>query len=143
LQSVLRLRQELNKKTKETSELESSRLTLLENNPLDSSLDELDMMVAESKAHRDRLSITLSKQTQALGVSDQHSLKNLMKSEYLSLRMNMRAKKQRIRERIRRRKFELSRVERSHRHSVNGTSIFAVLLKNHRSHEGRTESCRS
>jgi hypothetical protein len=114
LEKVVQLCQELEKKMRELKDLEGRRVSLLETDPLDASLEELDIAVTDLTAHRDRLISSLSKQSQALGISEQETLKRLMKSEYLCLRMNMRAKKQRIRERIRCQKFELSHVEHSH-----------------------------
>ena len=124
LEKILRIRQELDKKSKELVQLEGRRLSLLDTNPLDPTLDELDVALIDLQAHRDHLLTSFSKQSQALGISEQQSLKRLMTNEYLCLLVNMRAKKQRIRERIRRRKFELARIERSHRHSVNGRLYF-------------------
>jgi hypothetical protein len=122
VEKILHLHQELVKKKREVNDLEGRCVTLLETDPLDASLEELDLAMADSTAHRDRLISSLRKQSQTLGISEQASLKKLIKSEYLTLRMNMRAKKQCIWEQICRQKFELSRIEHSHRHSVNGKS---------------------
>ncbi|KAJ6457865.1 hypothetical protein DFH09DRAFT_1255416 [Mycena vulgaris] len=54
----------------------------------------------------------------ALGVRDKARLANLATSKYLDLRMRCRAAKHRLRDRLRSRKFELDRVERSVRHQI-------------------------
>jgi SOS response regulatory protein OraA/RecX len=56
----------------------------------------------------------------ALGVNEKQELRGLEEDPFLRVRMNALALKQRIRDRLRHRKFEMSRMERSYRHSVNG-----------------------
>lgn len=58
----------------------------------------------------------------ALGVEARTLLTDISTSDYLRLRMNARALKQRIRDRLRHRKFELERLERAYRVTVNGMS---------------------
>lgn len=55
----------------------------------------------------------VTKTEDALGVDAKHQLRTLMKSPFLAKKMNARALKIRIRERLRSRKFELDRLERS------------------------------
>ncbi len=111
LEKILCIRQELDKKSKELVQLEGPRLSLLDTNPLDPTLDELDVALIDLQAHWDHLLTSFSKQSHALGISEQQSLKRLMTNEYLCLLVNMQAKKQHIREHIQHRKFELSRIE--------------------------------
>ncbi|KAJ3725332.1 hypothetical protein C8R42DRAFT_575807 [Lentinula raphanica] len=57
----------------------------------------------------------MTKKESALGVDAKHQLRTLIKSPFLTKKMNARALKIRIRERLRSRKFELDRLERSYR----------------------------
>lgn len=60
-----------------------------------------------------------------LGVKDQENLKNLMGNKFLQLKLNARALKQRLRDRLRNRKFELERLERAYwQSSSNGRNFF-------------------
>ena len=60
-----------------------------------------------------------------LGVKDQEDLKKLMGNKFLQLKLNARALKQRLRDRLRNRKFELERLERAYRQSSsNGKEFF-------------------
>jgi len=60
-----------------------------------------------------------------LGVKDQEDLKNLMGNKFLQLKLYARALKQRLRDRLRNRKFELERLERAYRQlSSNGKQFF-------------------
>jgi hypothetical protein len=63
----------------------------------------------------------------ALGVVEHQVLKKLSKSNYIRLRMNTRAILRRMRDRLRSRKFELDRVERSFRRLVNGERGTSVI----------------
>ncbi|KAJ7710676.1 hypothetical protein B0H17DRAFT_1190375 [Mycena rosella] len=58
----------------------------------------------------------LTRQELALGVGDRATLTKLGKSKYFELRMNAQALKTRLRDRLRARKFEHDRAERSSRH---------------------------
>ena len=55
-----------------------------------------------------------------MGVNEHQQLKKFAASEYFRLRMNARAVLRRLRDRLRSRKFELDKVERSFRRLVNG-----------------------
>jgi len=68
---------------------------------------------------------TLRRRRAALGVHQRASLTKLMNNTYLTIQMNARALKIRIRDRLRQRKFELERLERSYRQTVN--SMFTFL----------------
>lgn len=57
---------------------------------------------------------------EGLGVVAKQQLKHLVKSPFLMKRLNARALKTRIRERLRFRKFELDRLERSYRKQRSG-----------------------
>ncbi|KAJ7107138.1 hypothetical protein C8R44DRAFT_542311, partial [Mycena epipterygia] len=57
----------------------------------------------------------LARKELALGVADRSELKKLAKSKYMELCMNAQAVKMRLRDRLRKRKFERDRIERSSR----------------------------
>jgi hypothetical protein len=63
---------------------------------------------------------SLRRKEEALGVDEHQELEQLLNSEYMRLRMNARALKLRLRQRLRWRKFELDPVERNLRRLVNG-----------------------
>ena len=73
---------------------------------------------------------TIKTKKKKLGVREQENLKNLMGNKFLQLKLNARALKQRVRDRLRNRKFELERLERAYRHTTsNGkTSLIKKLL---------------
>ncbi|KAJ7083561.1 hypothetical protein C8R44DRAFT_753418 [Mycena epipterygia] len=57
----------------------------------------------------------LARKELTLGVADRSELKKLAKSKYMELRMNAQAVKMRLRDRLRKHKFERDRIERSSR----------------------------
>ncbi|KAJ7234330.1 hypothetical protein C8J57DRAFT_1249271 [Mycena rebaudengoi] len=65
----------------------------------------------------------LKKKRDALGITDLWQLKNLENDKFIGLRMNARALKQRLRDHLRSRKFELDRVERSCRRLLNDVKL--------------------
>jgi hypothetical protein len=77
----------------------------------------LQLESARNKVHN--LETALRKKKEVLGVDDKANLKKLMNNAYLRVRMNALALKTRIRDRLRQRKFELERMERSYRNSIN------------------------
>jgi hypothetical protein len=62
----------------------------------------------------------VTKKESAMGLTARQQLHNLIKSPFLAKKMNARALKTRIRERLRARKFELDRLERSYRKQRSG-----------------------
>ena len=76
--------------------------------------------------NRELLETRYKKAMQALGVDDQRNMKKLLQNDYLMLRMNARALKTRLRKRLRERKFEQERLERSYRNVLNG--MFTTLI---------------
>ncbi|KAJ7741224.1 hypothetical protein B0H14DRAFT_3097286 [Mycena olivaceomarginata] len=65
----------------------------------------------------------LRRKEAALGVTEHAELQELVKSEYMRLRMNARALKLRLRERLRARKFEMDVVERAYRRLMNVSGV--------------------
>ncbi|KAJ7834308.1 hypothetical protein B0H13DRAFT_1653339 [Mycena leptocephala] len=68
---------------------------------------------------------SLRRKEEALGVDEHQELEQLLNSEYMHLRMNARALKLRLRQRLRWRKFELDPVERNLRRLVNDSKLHA------------------
>ena len=62
LEKFLYIQQELENKSKELVQLEGQQLSLLDINPLDPTLDKLDVALMDFKAHRDHLLTSFSKQ---------------------------------------------------------------------------------
>jgi hypothetical protein len=62
----------------------------------------------------------VTKKESSMGVDARQELHRLLKSPFLGKKMNARALKMRIRERLRARKFELDRLERSYRQQRSG-----------------------
>ena len=62
----------------------------------------------------------VQKKERALGVAAKEELRKLIKSPFLAKKMNARALKTQIRERLRSRKFELDRLERSYHKQRSG-----------------------
>ena len=93
----------------------------LETQLLDGSGDpqDLDLRLGELRQHRSKVIKSILNKRAALGVDERAQLSRLSQSKFLQLRMNARALKQRIRDRLRQRKFELDRLERSHRQTMN------------------------
>ncbi|KAJ7627710.1 hypothetical protein DFH06DRAFT_1338877 [Mycena polygramma] len=83
----------------------------------------LDLQTARDAL--DKMESTLRRKEAALGVSDAEELANLAGSEYLRVRMNTRALKLRLRERLRARKFEMDVVERAYRRLMNDAKLHA------------------
>lgn len=73
-----------------------------------------------SHAQHTRIIDSLHHKRAALGVDEHVHLTSLRQDSFLRIRMNARSLKQRIRDRLRQRKFELEKLEREYRHTVNG-----------------------
>ncbi|KIJ06445.1 hypothetical protein PAXINDRAFT_29868, partial [Paxillus involutus ATCC 200175] len=92
--------------------------------------DVIDLNTCLLKARRKLMATTtlVAKRRVALGVSDRANLAALKRNVYLQVRMNARAVKTRIWERLRQCKFELERLECAYRTTVNGTSSLLIIL---------------
>ena len=73
-----------------------------------------------ARAHLQRLERTRAHKFTQLGVDESAALVTLKSNKYLTARMNALALKQRLRDRLRQRKFEMERLERSYRNTMNG-----------------------
>lgn len=95
----------------------------MENSYLDPDLavDVLDdIALDQTRAELERALKRRRALVSALGSEDRALLKQLSAGSYLRIRMNARALKMRLREKLRARKFELDRVERSFRRLNSG-----------------------
>ncbi|KAJ7909808.1 hypothetical protein B0H13DRAFT_1877310 [Mycena leptocephala] len=72
----------------------------------------------KAQAELTKMEKRLEKKVRALGVEDRKQLNNVKTTKYLELRMRCRSLKRRLRDRLRARKFELDRVERSARRQL-------------------------
>lgn len=90
------------------------------------SLDATDIPTQLDDAREKCTSISqvICRKKAVLGINELESLAELSRSPFLQLRLNARALKKRIRDRLRHRKFELERLERSYRYNMNGRFIF-------------------
>jgi hypothetical protein len=86
------------------------------------SSDILDIAVHSQECQQTcgRLSALIHSRRNALGVSDKAQLRRLKGNEFLQVKFNARAVKTRLRNRLRQRKFELERLERSYRQTLSG-----------------------
>lgn len=80
---------------------------------------ELELQTALNVLSKVKAKVT--KKESEMGFTARQQLHHLLKSPFLSKKMNARALKTRIRERLRARKFELDRLERSYRKQRSGT----------------------
>jgi hypothetical protein len=79
----------------------------------------LSEQLQDARQHQVSLEQGLHRKKTMLGVNEQADLRRLHNDAFLRLRMNALALKQRLRDRLRQRKFEIERLERSHRRNVN------------------------
>jgi hypothetical protein len=73
----------------------------------------------DTRQHVSKMEQGLHQKRTLLGVSEQADLVKLKESSFLRLRMNALALKQCIRDRLRQRKFETEKFERTYRHGTN------------------------
>jgi len=77
-------------------------------------------------AASERISAILRQKERALGPTERQQLRKLVNSPYLCDRMNALALKIRLCDKLRSRKFELERLERTFRKQVNGMQVFSA-----------------
>ncbi|KAL0059175.1 hypothetical protein AAF712_014098 [Marasmius tenuissimus] len=112
VEEVIRLRE-----TQDELERECSRLTSSLTNPRIDAYDHLDTkeQLVKRREEIKRTSQTLRQKERLLGVKEQEEVRHLLKSPYLRARMNALALKTRLMQKLRSRKFERDRIERSFR----------------------------
>jgi hypothetical protein len=84
---------------------------------------EFNLRLADTRSQRAKTADALRRRRAALGMEDKVNLEKMKKDIYLTVRLNALAIKTRIRDRLRQRKFELERLERSYRATVNGGCV--------------------
>ncbi|KAG1725034.1 hypothetical protein EDB19DRAFT_1897831 [Suillus lakei] len=82
-------------------------------------LTDYNLRLIEERAHRSRVTDTLSRWKTRLGISQRTRLEQLRRNIYLQVRLDTQALKTRIHERLRQHKFEIEKLERSYRQAVN------------------------
>ncbi|KAJ7684879.1 hypothetical protein DFH06DRAFT_968141 [Mycena polygramma] len=85
----------------------------------------LQMEYVEAEHAQSKAEESLRRKEAALGVDEHEELTKLANSEYMRHRMNARALKLRLRERLRARKFEMDVVERAYRRLMNDAKLHA------------------
>ncbi|KAG1882379.1 hypothetical protein F4604DRAFT_1577463 [Suillus subluteus] len=86
---------------------------------------ELNLQLVDACSRRTKVSNTIRHRRAALGVEDKAELEKMKRDVYLTARLNARAVKSHIRDRLGQRKFELERLERSYRASINTEKLHA------------------
>lgn len=89
---------------------------------------ELNLQLIDARLRRTKVTNTIRHHRSALGVEDKAELEKMKKNVYLTARLNARAVKTRIRDRLCQWKFELERLKRSYRASINGAFIYTSPL---------------
>ena len=93
--------------------------------------DGMDDVVTRLQSAREKhasVMATLRRKSSALGVTQRTNLTHLMNDDFARLRMKAYLMKQRIRDRLRERKFELRHQQQSYRNAVNGTAMCLNVL---------------
>lgn len=74
----------------------------------------------QSRRHLQQLETSRHRKFDALGIAESNELNSLKNNAFLRTRMNALAIKVRLRDKLRQRKFELERLERSYRRTATG-----------------------
>jgi len=82
-------------------------------------VDEIQILLEESQQHAKCIQKSISSKKSKLSVDGRLNLTELMDDVFLKTRMNALALKERIRDRLRQRKFELENLERAYRKTMN------------------------
>jgi hypothetical protein len=90
-----------------------------------SDVTDLSEKLQDARDHYSCLEQGLHRKRAQLGINEVESLTQLRSDAFLRLRMNALALKQRIRDRLRYRKFEIEKLERSYRRSTNGMCLLS------------------
>ncbi|KAG1860952.1 hypothetical protein F4604DRAFT_1882527 [Suillus subluteus] len=90
-------------------------------------IGEVNLQLVDARSRYKKTADTLRHRRAALGTEDKVNLEKMKKDIYLTVRLNARAIKTRIRDRLRQRKFELETLERSYRATVNEPGILKLI----------------
>ncbi|KAJ7431665.1 hypothetical protein B0H11DRAFT_1749743 [Mycena galericulata] len=115
VEQILSLRDAVKIRKSQVQAAESAALQAIEDEDGDA-IQETKTEVKKAKAALREAETKLKKKEGALGVKERARLTKVGASKYYDVRMRCRALKHRLRDRLRARKFELDRVERSARH---------------------------
>ena len=88
----------------------------------------LDMCLGELHAQHTKIIAAIHCKHSALGVNERVQLSQLSRSKFLQLCMNACALKQRLRDRLHQRKFELDRLECSYRQTASSMILDCLSL---------------
>lgn len=121
VQAILVLETTLAHQRKQVSKLETQ---LASSESFDFS--ELSLQLDEARGHLASLEKGMRQKRAVLGVDDQVDLQRLQQDAFLRIRMNALALKERVRDRLRQRKFEIEKLERHYRHTTNG--MYVIIL---------------
>lgn len=99
--------------------------TMIESGKYDNGLDITDIqpLLEETEIALKKLRKSIQNKRIKLSVDDKVNLKNMLGNEFLKKRMNALALKERIRQRLRQRKFELENLERAYRKTANNMKL--------------------
>jgi hypothetical protein len=114
-----------------TLESHQSIVRELEHQLISNSVDDIttfNLQLNDARARCAKVAETHVRRRAGLGISESADLQKLKKNVYLQVRMNAHALKIRLRNRLRQRKFELEKLERSYRNTVNGTFNYPLLI---------------
>ncbi|GBE78980.1 hypothetical protein SCP_0201770 [Sparassis crispa] len=94
---------------------------LADNDVLDT--QEIDLQLVDARSKSARIASALEHKKAALGIGERAQLVRLARNVFLRIRMNARAIKHRIRDHLHQCKFELERLERSYRQTINNNKL--------------------
>lgn len=109
-----------------------SRIRELQNLIADPTSADYEVAIAESDLKKDeerlaRITVLVKSKERALGIDGRRALDRLMNDPYINDRMNARALKIHIRQKLTSRKFEWDRIERRLWGQINGKLCLTVL----------------
>ncbi|KAJ7840689.1 hypothetical protein B0H14DRAFT_3457896 [Mycena olivaceomarginata] len=125
INAILLLRSAEKKQTDYVNRLRAKFLGAAEDT--DEEADYYQVEFDKADAARATAEKTLREKERALGVGERRALGKMSHLQYYNARMNARATKRRLRDRLRQRKFELDLVERSFRRLVNEQKLYSHM----------------
>ncbi|KAJ7795836.1 hypothetical protein B0H14DRAFT_2620574 [Mycena olivaceomarginata] len=123
INTILLLRSAVKKQADHVNRLRAKFLAAAED--ADEEADYYQVEFDKADAARAKAEKTLREKERALGVGERRALNKMSHIQYYNARMNARATKRRLRDRLRQRKFELDLVERSFRRLVNEQKLYS------------------
>ncbi|KAJ7774680.1 hypothetical protein B0H14DRAFT_3095901 [Mycena olivaceomarginata] len=123
INAILLLRSAVKKQADHVNRLRAKFLVGAED--ADEEADYYQVKFDKADAARAKAEKTLREKERALGVGERRALNMMSHIQYYNARMNARATKRRLRDRLRQRKFELDLVERSFRRLVNEQKLYS------------------